>query len=433
MKRILIDDMRRWKESPDRKPLIIKGVRQCGKTYLLKSFGEAFYEDTAYFNFEGNLSLAERFERDLDPERIITELGIFRQKAIMPEKTLIIFDEIQFCNRALTSLKYFLENAPAYHIVCAGSLLGIALSKPLSFPVGKVSFLTLRPMNFHEFLLANGEEMLCEYLQNLTLDEQVSGLFSDKLESYQREYYITGGMPEAVEAWIRTKDVDKVEQVQRQILDSYELDFAKHAPGRDFPKLAAIWRSVPQQLAKENNKFIFSQVRKGWRAKDLEDALEWLISAGLVYKVTKIEKPFMPLAAYADDASFKLYLSDIGLLRVMAGLPASVLFEKRDEYSEFKGAMAENYFLQEWMWHHDDPPFYWKSANIAEVDFIVQHGGDIIPVEVKAERNDKAKSLTEYRRKYSPRVSVKVSMNALELGEIRHVPLYLLWAVERYL
>ena len=406
MKRILIDDMRRWKESPDRKPLIIKGVRQCGKTYLLKSFGEAFYEDTAYFNFEGNLSLAERFERDLDPERIITELGILRQKAIMPEKTLIIFDEIQFCNRALTSLKYFLENAPAYHIVCAGSLLGIALSKPLSFPVGKVSFLTLRPMNFHEFLLANGEEMLCEYLQNLPLDEQVSGLFSDKLESYQREYYITGGMPEAVEAWIRTKDVDKVEQVQRQILDSYELDFAKHAPGRDFPKLAAIWRSVPQQLAKENNKFIFSQVRKGWRAKDLEDALEWLISAGLVYKVTKIEKPFMPLAAYADDASFKLYLSDIGLLRVMAGLPASVLFQKRDEYSEFKGAMAENYFLQEWMWRHDDPPFYWKSANIAEVDFIVQHGGDIIPVEVKAERNDKAKSLTEYRRKFSPLVSV---------------------------
>ncbi len=406
MKRILIDDMRRWKESPDRKPLIIKGVRQCGKTYLLKSFGEAFYEDTAYFNFEGNLSLAERFERDLDPERIITELGIFRQKAIMPEKTLIIFDEIQFCNRALTSLKYFLENAPAYHIVCAGSLLGIALSKPLSFPVGKVSFLTLRPMNFHEFLLANGEEMLCEYLQNLPLDEQVSGLFSDKLESYQREYYITGGMPEAVEAWIRTKDVDKVEQVQRQILDSYELDFAKHAPGRDFPKLAAIWRSVPQQLAKENNKFIFSQVRKGWRAKDLEDALEWLISAGLVYKVTKIEKPFMPLAAYADDASFKLYLSDIGLLRVMAGLPASVLFQKRDEYSEFKGAMAENYFLQEWMWRHDDPPFYWKSANIAEVDFIVQHGGDIIPVEVKPELNDKVKSLTEYRRKFSPLVSV---------------------------
>ena len=288
-------------------------------------------------------------------------------------------------------------------------------------------------MNFHEFLLANGEEMLCEYLQNLPLDEQVSGLFSDKLESYQREYYITGGMPEAVEAWIRTKDVDKVEQVQRQILDSYELDFAKHAPSRDFPKLAAIWRSVPQQLAKENNKFIFSQVRKGWRAKDLEDALEWLISAGLVYKVTKIEKPFMPLAAYADDASFKLYLCDIGLLRVMAGLPASVLFQKRDEYSEFKGAMAENYFLQEWMWRHDDPPFYWKSANIAEVDFIVQHGGDIIPVEVKAERNDKAKSLAEYRRKYSPRVSVKVSMNALELGEIRHVPLYLLWAVERYL
>lgn len=433
MRRILTDDLKLWKESPDRKPLIVKGMRQCGKTYLLKQFGEQYYEDVAYFNFEGNDALSERFEGDMDTERILTELGILRRKMIEPGKTLIVFDEIQFSNRALNSLKYFRENAPEYHIICAGSLLGIALSKPLSFPVGKVNFLTLRPMNFHEFLLAKGEDMLCEYLQALPLDEPVSSLFADKLENYLREYYITGGMPEAVEVWIRTGDAGRVEAVQQQILDSYELDFARHAPGKDFPKLTAIWRSIPLQLAKENSKFIFSQVRKGWRAKDLEDALEWLISAGLVYKTAKIEKPYMPLAAYADETSFKLYMSDIGLLRKMAGLPADVIFEKRDEYREFKGAMTENYFLQEWMQRRDDAPFYWKSGNMAEVDFVIQHGRDIIPVEVKAERNDKSKSLVEYRKKYSPRVSLKVSMNPLELGEIRHVPLYLLWLAEKYL
>ncbi|MDR1247244.1 MAG: ATP-binding protein [Clostridiales Family XIII bacterium] len=433
MKRALLSSLKQWKESENRKPLILKGVRQCGKTYLLKEFGAACYDDVAYFNFEGDKALGERFERNLDVTRIVTELGVIRKKAIMPERTLIIFDEIQFCNPALTSLKYFYENAPEYHIVCAGSLLGIALSKPLSFPVGKVDFLTLRPMNFHEFLLANGEELLCEHLKGLSPNEKAPDMFVSRLEDYLRTYYITGGMPEAVDTWVKTKDIDRLEIVQQQILNSYELDFAKHAPSKDFPKLSAVWRSVPLQLSKENSKFIFSQVKKGWRAKDLEDALEWLISAGIVYKVTKIEKPYVPLSAYADESYFKLYLSDVGLLRKMAGLSAGFILQKNDAFREFKGAMTENYFLEEWLHGRDAKVFYWKSGNIAEVDFIVQHDVDIIPVEVKSERNDKAKSLAEYRKKYSPKISVKTSMNNVSMGDVRHIPLYLLWQAEKYL
>jgi predicted AAA+ superfamily ATPase len=400
---------------------------------LIKEFGELFYEDVAYFNFEGNSALGERFERDLDVLRIITELGVLHKKAILPEKTLIIFDEIQFCNKALTSLKYFCEDAPEYHIVCAGSLLGIALSKPLSFPVGKVDFLTLRPMSFYEFLLANGEEMLCEHLEDLPPHERLSELFAGKLEDYLRTYYITGGMPEVVRTWINTKDISSVESVQQKILDSYELDFAKHAPSNDFPKLTAIWRSIPLQLSKENSKFIFSQAKKGWRAKDLEDSLEWLLSAGVIYKVAKIEKPFVPLSAYADHAYFKLYLADVGLLRKMAGVSVEYILQKSDEFKEFKGALAENYFLQEWVNRHGTVPFYWKSGNTAEVDFIISDKTRIIPVEVKSERNNKAKSLGEYRKRYNPEISIKSSMTNVSLGDVRHIPLYLLWQIEKYL
>jgi len=433
LKRYLLDRLKEWKDNQRKKPLIIKGVRQCGKTWLLKEYGNICYEDVAYFNFEGNDTIAKTFEQDLDVERIITELGILRKKAILPSNTLIIFDEIQFCNRALTSLKYFCENAPEYHIVCAGSLLGIALSKPLSFPVGKVDFLTLLPMNFYEFLLAHDEEMLCGHLMNMRIDEKVSGLFTDKLEGYLRTYYITGGMPEAVDTWVRTKDIGQLEAVQQKILNSYELDFAKHAPSKDFPKLSAIWRSIPMQLSKESGKFIFSQVKKGWRAKELEDALEWLISSGLVYKVTRIEKPFVPLAAYADQTFFKLYLSDVGLLRKMADVSADYLLQSSEVYKDFKGALTENYVLCELMNQFETNWFYWKSGNIAEVDFVLQHGAHIIPIEVKAERNNKSKSLSEYRKKYSPEVSVKTSMNNVSSGEVMQIPLYLLWIIKKFL
>jgi predicted AAA+ superfamily ATPase len=431
VERILLNALSLWKDNPKKKPLIVKGVRQCGKTWLLREFGERYYRDVAYFNFEGNDALQARFDGDLDVRRIIAELGILRQKLIAPQTTLIILDEIQFCNRALTALKYFCENAPEYHIVSAGSLLGVALSKPLSFPVGKVDFLTLYPMNFYEFLTANGERLLCEYLEELPAGRRVSELFADKLEAYLRTYYITGGMPEAVSVWLESQDIEKLEETQQKILDSYELDFAKHAPSKDFPKLTAIWRSIPEQLAKENTKFIFSQVRKGLRAKDLEDALEWLLNAGLAYKAAKIEKPFLPLSSYADQSCFKLYMADVGLLRRMSRLPAAALLEKSHVFREFRGALTENYVLCELVSLYDgDTPFYWKSGNSAEVDFVIQNGMDIVPIEVKAERNERARSLAEYRKKYEPRISLTVSMN--NAGR-NHAPLYLLWKLKKLL
>lgn len=432
MRRLLLDKLVQWKHKEDRKPLIIKGIRQCGKTYLLKEFGATHYADVAYFNFEGNTALQQRFDSDLDVGRIITELGIIRNKAIKPGETLIIFDEIQFCNKALTSLKYFCENMPEYHIACAGSMLGIALSKPLSFPVGKVDFLTLRPMNLYEFLLANGEDMLCQYLQDLPVSEKISDLFADKLENYLRTYYITGGMPEVVDKWIKTKDIPAVEEIQQKILDSYELDFAKHAPAKDYPKLSLIWRSIPEQLAKENSKFIFSHVKHGLRAKDLEDALEWLLSAGLAHKMAKIEKPYMPMSAYADQTHFKLYMADVGLLRKMSRLPAQALLEKSSTFKEFKGAVTENYALCEMVNLQGETPYFWKSGNTAEVDFVAQFHMDIVPIEVKSERNDRAKSLAEYRKKYEPRVSVKASLNNVGGDKVRNVPLYMLWKLGEY-
>ena len=432
MRRLLLEELIAWKNKPSRQPLILKGVRQCGKTYLLKEFGAQLFPDTAYFNFEGNTPLQQRFDTDMDVERIITELGVLRKKAIQPRETLVIFDEIQFCPKALTALKYFCENAPQYHVVCAGSLLGIALSKPSSFPVGKVDFLTLRPMSYYEFLLANGEDMLCDYLRGLSLFEPVSDLFAEKLKNYLRTYYITGGMPEVVAQWLQTKDASVVDAVQRKILDGYEFDFAKYAPAKDFPKLSLIWHSIPQHLARENAKFIFSRVKTGLRAKDLEAALEWLIGAGLAVRVAKIEKSFMPVSSYADRDYFKLYMADVGLLRAMSRLPADAILTKSETYREFKGALAENYVLCELLNVYGVAPHYWKSGNTAEVDFIVQAAKDIVPIEVKSDRSNRARSLAEYRKKYAPRISLKTSLNNISAGEVRNIPLYMLWNIQVY-
>jgi predicted AAA+ superfamily ATPase len=424
MKRILIEKLSEWKCSRTRKPLIIKGVRQCGKTYLLKEFGKNHYEDCAYFNFEGNSVLQNIFENDLNPQRIITELSVIRKKTILPQKTLIIFDEIQFCNKALTSLKYFCEDASEYHITAAGSLLGIALSKPLSFPVGKVDFHTLYPMNFHEFLLANNEDLMCGELQNLPISQAVPAAFAEKLENYLKDYYICGGMPEAVDSWVCEKSIEKLESILQKILDSYELDFAKHAPANEYPKLSAIWRSIPAQLARESGKFIFSQVQRGLRSKDLEDALEWLLSAGMTYKVAKIEKPFMPMSSYADYSYFKLYMADVGLLRKMSKLPAAAFLENSEIFKEFKGTIAENFVLCELVNKNGEIPFYWKSGNTAEVDFVVQSGMDIVPIEVKFSDNVRARSLTEYSKKYSPN---RVVITSLKNTGGNNIPLYMLW------
>lgn len=431
LKRLLYNELLKWKNSENRKPLILKGVRQCGKTWLLREFGKNNYDDVAYFNFEGNEALQKRFEQNLDVQRIIEELSILNNKIIQPEKTLIIFDEIQFCNKALTSLKYFCENAPQYHIVCAGSLLGILLSKPLSFPVGKVDFLELKPMNFYEFLLANNEEMLLEYLKkNIT---KIPETFENKLINYLRYFYIVGGMPEVVEKWITTKDIQQVEKIQDIILNSYELDFAKHAPLYDTPKLSLIWDYIPRELSRENSKFIYGHVKQGARAKDLEDALQWLISAGLCYKINKIEKPNIPISSYLDMQSFKIYMCDVGLLRRKAKVDANIILSDNKEiYKEFKDAIAENFVLLELNSINGEIPYYWTSGNTAEVDFIWQLNDKIIPIEVKSGENLSARSLTIYRQKYNPDIAIKVSMKNLEKQEkIINVPLYLLWNIEK--
>ena len=427
MKRDITQELLAWKEQLNRKPLVLKGVRQCGKTYILKEFGREYYKDVAYFNFEETRSLSSLFEQDYDVKRILFELGLFLGRTIAPGKTLIILDEIQECPRAITALKYFCENAPEYYVACAGSLLGLAIHEHQSFPVGKVDIRTLYPMSFYEFLSATGDEALADYLTSFQPGSSVSELIGGKLRTALKQYYVVGGMPEAVSVWCETGDLEKVEAVQQDILASYELDFAKHAPPSEFPKLSVIWASVPQQLAKPNSKFIFSHVKKGWRSKDLEDALQWLIRAGLVYQVCKVEKPFMPLSSYADATSFKLYLCDVGLLRRLARLPAQVVLDSSGIYTEFKGVMTENYVLGELVKHVDATPYYWVSGNSAEVDFIVQCGTHIVPIEVKAESNVKARSLAEYRKKYAPPVSVKTSMlDEVSGNEVRLIPLYLI-------
>ena len=424
MERNLISELIAWKEKKNRKPLILMGVRQCGKTYLLKVFGARCYPDVAYFNFEENDALAKVFDSDFDVSRILFELGLIRGKTIKPESTLVIMDEIQECGRAITAMKYFCENAPQYHIVCAGSLLGVAIQKQQSFPVGKVDFLTLYPLSFTEFLAANGEEMLADFLKEAP-DRGIPASVSDKLESLLKQYYITGGMPEVVQTWCDTHDMEQIETVQQAIINSYEMDFAKHAPVKDFPKLTAIWKSIPEQLAKENTKFIFGHVKKGWRSKDLEDALEWLIGAGLVYKVCRIEKPYIPLSSYADPTAFKLYLADVGILRKLSKLPYEVVLNATPYYREFKGSMTENYVLCELVKSVDDTAYYWSSGNVAEVDFVIQCGAEILPIEVKSERNVKARSLAEYRKKYQPKYAVKTSMRSETNGEeVLNVPLY---------
>ena len=428
MYRKIMGFLEAWKESEHRKPLILQGARQVGKTYSILEFGRTHYENVAYFNFETNPKLNETFEENISPDYLIPILSHIAGQTIVKEKTLIVFDEVQLCERALTSLKYFCEDAPDYHIIVAGSLLGVAVGRTkFSFPVGKVDFLTLYPMSFSEFLHASGPETLAEYVESFKKGDNLPEVIGEKLATFLRQYYITGGMPEVVDVWRNTHSIEQVEIVQQAIINSYELDFAKHAPTKDFPKLTAIWRSIPEQLAKENTKFIFSHVKKGWRSKDLEDALEWLIGAGLVYKVCKIEKPFIPLSSYADDTSFKLYMSDIGILRKLSKLPYEVVLNATPTYKEFKGSMTENYVLCELLKSVDDTAYYWSSGNTAEVDFIVQSGTEIVPIEVKSERNVKARSLSEYRKKYAPRYSVKTSMkNETDGEEVLNIPLYLI-------
>lgn len=439
MERDIMKELLQWKNDVDRKPLLLTGVRQCGKTYVCKEFGETYFEDVAYFYFEGNKGLISVFDYDFDVERILDELGnIIRGKEIIPGKTLVIFDEIQACPNAITSLKYFCENKRELHIVCAGSLLGVSIKRDnISFPVGKVDRLQMYPLTFSEFLRADGGTAIYEGVQKYGIDHELPELYTGYLEKALKYYYIVGGMPEVVAKWVETHNFEKVEKLLDNILLDYSIDFAKHAPKADIPKLGWIWESIPKQLAKDNNKFVFSHVKAGKRSHELEDALEWLIDAGLVHKLELVSNPELPLSFYADAMFFKIYMSDVGLLRRKSGVSYKTILEDSDLYKNFKGAFTENFVLTELV-KQGIHAYFWKSQNTAELDFLFEYEDKIIPVEAKAELHTRAKSYAQYCKKYKPQVGFKFSMknignHMVEETKTYSVPLYLIWMVKVYL
>lgn len=424
MYRIAIEKLKRWKESKNRKPLIIEGARQVGKTWLMKEFGKLYYSDTVYINFDSNSTMKELFDSDLNVERIILGLELYIGKKIDFNNTLLIFDEIQEVPKALSSLKYFCENAPEYHIVCAGSLLGIALHQGTSFPVGKVDFLKLYPLSFKEFLIATGNERFADLLDKQ--DYQMITSFKQKYIDVLKTYYFVGGMPEVVQNFVLNKDYNEVRTIQKRILLAYEQDFSKHAPNEIVPKIRMLWNNIPSQLAKENKKFIYGLVREGARAKDYETAIMWLSDCGLVHKVSRINAPNIPLKAYEDLKSFKLFVVDIGLLSCMVGLNQQVLLEKNDIFVEFKRALTEQYVYQQLKTIEDLGIYYYTNdRGSCEIDFIIDTGKQIIPVEVKAEVNLKAKRLKTYQEKFSPKLSIRTAMTDFKKEEtLINLPLY---------
>ena len=424
MQRIEIQQLKKWKQSNGRKPMIIRGARQVGKTWLMKEFGRLEYKDVVYVNCEADPAVRNMFTGDFDTTRIIRGLQIIAGKPIEPNHTLIIIDEIQEAPGALTSLKYFHENAPEYHVIAAGSLLGITLNRSGSFPVGKVEFLDLFPLSFVEFLDAIHETQLADLLRNP--DWSLVASFSIKFTDRLRQYYYTGGMPEVVLQYSVSGDMNQVREIQKRILVSYEQDFSKHAPAEIVPRIRMIWSGVPAQLAKENRKFIYGQIKAGARAKDFELALSWLIDCGLLYKVHNVSKPALPLKAYEELNTFKLFMLDIGLLGALTDLDARTLLEGNTVFTEFKGALTEQYVYQQLRTMNDLPVYYWSAGNArSEVDFLLQHNGQIIPLEVKAEENLHAKSLRVFCEKYKPALAVRSSMSGYRKEDwMTNLPLY---------
>ena len=419
-----IKSLIKWKDENHRKPLIIRGARQVGKTWIMKEFGKTYYKKFAYINFDNNERMERLFSGNFDISRIITALQIESGVTIQADSTLIIFDEVQEVPRALTSLKYFCENAPQYHIVAAGSLLGVALHHGTSFPVGKVEFMELYPLNFIEFLMATGNENLISPLG--TNDFELIASFKGRYIDLLKQYYYIGGMPEAVSSFIETQDYTKVREVQNRLLMAYEQDFSKHAPNETVPRIRMLWASIPTQLAKKNRKFVYGLIRQGARAKDYELAMQWLLDCGLIYKVGRITKPDMPLMAYQDFNAFKLFILDVGLLSAMSDLDIKSLLEGNSIFEEFKGALTEQYVLQQLITNKDITPFYWTAEkSTGEIDFIFQSGGDIIPIEVKAAENLQAKSLKNYCLKYNPKYAIRTSMSDFRKEEwLINLPLY---------
>ena len=404
--------------------MIIQGARQVGKTWLMKEFGRREYDQVAYINFESSDSLKSIFKEDFDVNRLITAFQIETGIRIRPDNTLIILDEIQEAERGITSLKYFCENAPQYHIIAAGSLLGITLHQKTSFPVGKVDFLTLYPMSFNEFLLALGQEQLYELLESN--DWPMITNFKAKLVGHLRHYYFIGGMPEAVSSFLSENDFDRVRTIQKNILSAYEHDFSKHAPAEIVPRIKMLWQSIPSQLSKENKKFIYGVVKQGGRAKEFELALAWLTDCGLVHKIQRISKAAIPLVAYQDTSAFKLFILDVGLLSALGGLTKQTILLGNSIFSEFKGALAEQFVLQHLKTRHFFQVFYWSSdTSTGELDFVIQNDDRVIPIEVKAEENLKAKSLKSFFEKFNPTMSVRTSMSDYRKESwVVNVPLY---------
>lgn len=438
MERTTLSKLLKWKEKKHRKPLLMTGVRQCGKTYIIKEFGKKEFESMAYFNFDGNAGLKSIFDFDFDVERIVDELAnIVYGDKIISGKTLVVFDEIQDCPRAIQSLKYFCENMPDLHIIAAGSLLGVALRKEgMSFPVGKIDRMEMYPMSFEEFVIADGGKKYIDGIKKMKFESEIPEIYTVPFEKYLKNYYIIGGMPEAVQTWVDTHDYKEVEEVQDRILKDYADDFGKHTTPDTATKIRLIWDAIPSQIARENNKFIFSHVKKGARSKDLEDALEWLVHAGIAYKLNLVSNPELPLAGMADHTYFKVYMADVGLLRRKSNVNYRTILEGDTSFIHFKGALTENYIMTQLKCLGVES-YFWRTKADAEIDFISDHEGILLPIEVKSADNTKAKSLHMFCSRYQPKMAVKTSLK--NVGDnmdgdthVWSIPLYMIYRLKEY-
>lgn len=427
MYRNAMEELYKWKEKKNKKPLVIRGARQVGKTWIMKKFGESAYKKTVYINFDNNQQMKELFDKDMKTDRIIMGLELYTGNKINPEETLLIFDEVQEVPKALTSLKYFNENAPEYQIICAGSLLGVALHEGTSFPVGKVEFMDLYPLSFSEFMRAMGKEQFVQLLKDGNFD--LATTFRQDYIDLLKYYYYVGGMPEVVSNFAENMDFNEAREIQKRILMAYEQDFSKHAPNQIIPRIRMLWNSIPSQLTKENKKFVYGLIKEGSRAKEYEMSMLWLIDCGLVHKVQRVTAPNLPLKAYEDLKAFKLFMLDVGLLSCMVNLKQSVLIEGNELFKEFKGALTEQYVLQQLITLNNIDTYYWTNdRGSAEIDFLVDTGDEIVPIEVKAETNLKAKSLKSYYEKFSPEISIRTAMTDYKKEEwLLNIPL---WAIE---
>lgn len=434
MYRLVLEELNKWREKGDRLPLILLGARQVGKTWLLKEFGKQYFNDVCYVNFEQPNDLGELFAGSINVERILDYLSAMHGKKIEKQKTLIIFDEVQEVPRALTSLKYFSEDAPEYAICCAGSLLGITLHEGTSFPVGKVEFMTLQPLSFYEFLLANGEEQTIEFVKKYHA-EGLPGTMIEKLNDYIKEYFIVGGMPKCVDVWVKSHDYQKVSNIQKDIIASYQNDFSKHAPKGIVPKIHHVWESIPSQLAKENKKFVYGVVREGARAREYENALMWLKDCSAVRRVGLVAGGRLPLKAYEDLKAFKIYHLDIGLLRTMCDIDSSIIVSKEKLLTEFNGSLTEQFVLQE-LQSLDifTNIYYWSEGSMSEVDFLFSYKNMVVPCEAKAGLNVHAKSLKVFMERYNPQIAIRTSLKDYRKEScLLNLPLYELWLLPEIL